>query len=219
MVVVTLWPVVVTSTPDPDPRTEASRATARAHGSTGHPGYRQYRDAQGVLHITNVESVGDAALVHGRTVPPLVPLVAPSAKGTLAERARPYNAIIEQAAKQYQLPVALVRAVVRTESNYNPRARSYKGAMGLMQLMPATARWLGVEDAYDPVQNVFGGSKFLRLLANRFKGDMVLVIAGYHAGAGAVQKYGGVPPYSTTRAYVKAVMRRFYKYRAQGSAP
>lgn len=163
--------------------------------------------------------VGRAALVHGRETPPFVPAHAPAKGASLAERARPYNAIIEQAAKQYQLPVALVRAVVRTESNYNPRARSYKGAMGLMQLMPATARWLGVEDAYDPVQNVFGGSKFLRLLANRFKGDMVLVIAGYHAGAGAVQKYGGVPPYSTTRAYVKAVMRRFYKYRGQPLTP
>lgn len=178
------------------------------------PGYRQYRDANGVLHVTNVQVHEQAAQVHGRVQPPVLPVVAPSTGTTLAERARPYQAIIEQAAKQYQLPVELVRAVVRTESNYNPRARSYKGAMGLMQLMPATARWLGVEDAYDPVQNVFGGAKFLRLLANRFKGDMVLVIAGYHAGAGAVQKYNGVPPYSTTRAYVKAVMRRFYKYRA-----
>lgn len=180
-------------------------------------GYRQYRDANGVLHVTNVEVHKDAALVHGRALPPLVPVVPKSSGTSLAERARPYNAIIEQAAKQYQLPVDLVRAVVRTESNYNPRARSYKGAMGLMQLMPATATWLGVEDAYDPIQNVFGGAKFLRLLANRFKGDMILVIAGYHAGAGAVQKYGGVPPYPTTRAYVKAVMRRFYNYRARSN--
>ena len=94
------------------------------------------------------------------------------------------------------------------------------GAMGLAQLMPSTARFLGVQQPFDPRQSVYGGAKFLRLLANRFGGDMVLVLAGYFSGAGAVQKYGGVPPHPGVRAYVKAVLRRFYAYErvSQGGA-
>ncbi|MCY1006883.1 lytic transglycosylase domain-containing protein [Nannocystis pusilla] len=84
--------------------------------------------------------------------------------------------------------------------------------MGLMQLMPSTARFLGVQQPFEPRQSIYGGAKFLRLLANRFGGDMVLVAAGYFSGAGAVQKYGGVPPHPGVRAYVKAVLRRFYAY-------
>jgi len=96
--------------------------------------------------------------------------------------------------------------------------------MGLTQLMPSTARFLGVGQPFEPRQNIYGGAKFLRLLANRFGGDMVLVLAGYFSGAGAVQKYGGVPPHPGVRAYVKAVLRRFYAYerelqrRDEGSA-
>ena len=110
------------------------------------------------------------------------------------------------------MPESLVRAVVHTESNYHPNVVSSAGAMGLTQLMPSTARFLGVTRPFDPRQNIYGGAKFLRLLANRFGGDMVLVLAGYFSGAGAVQKYGGVPPHSGVRGYVKAVLRRFYAY-------
>lgn len=179
-------------------------------------GYRSYRDAQGILHVTNVSVHSRGVTVHGRrTRAPAAASVTALQEGELRvpERAEKYAELIASAAKQYNLPEAFVRAVVHTESLYNPRARSSKGAMGLMQLMPTTAQWLGVEDPYDPAQNVYGGSKFLRLLANRFNGDMVLVLAGYHAGAGAVKKYNGVPPYASTRAYIKAVMRRFYAYR------
>ena len=183
--------------------------------------YYSYRDAEGVLHISNIRrSKGDWTLWKsfqgsgtGRLDKPLQRR--PSVKLGRSARARKYESLIVQAARRYDLPVALVRAVVHTESNYNPRAVSSVGAMGLMQIMPSTARYLGVKDAFDPHQNVYGGCKFLRLLANRFNGDMVLTIAGYHAGAGAVQKYGGVPPYESTRAYVKAVMRRYYAYERQ----
>ena len=183
-------------------------------------GYRSYRDENGVLHVTNVQATPKGVVVHGKArsgsrarADEQGQFNNDDSALSVPKRAERYEALIESAAAQYGLPIALVRAVVHTESNYNPQARSSKGAMGLMQLMPATAQWLGVENAYDPAQNIFGGAKFLRLLANRFEGDMVLVLAGYHAGAGAVKKYNGVPPYASTRAYIKAVMRRFYAYR------
>ncbi|MCA9209521.1 MAG: transglycosylase SLT domain-containing protein, partial [Planctomycetales bacterium] len=122
------------------------------------------------------------------------------------------DVFIAGAAQRYQLPEALIRAVIHTESRYNPDAVSHVGAMGLMQLMPATARYLGVAQPFDPMQNIYGGSKYLRLLANNFNGDMVLVLAGYFSGAGAVKKYGGVPPHPGVRRYVKAVLRRYYAY-------
>lgn len=128
------------------------------------------------------------------------------------ERSRRYEVTIRAAARLYRLPESLLRAVIHTESNYNPSAVSRTHAMGLTQLMPSTARYLGVTQPFEARQNIYGGAKFLRLLANRFGGDMVLVLAGYFSGAGAVQKYGGVPPHPGARAYVKAVLRRFYAY-------
>ncbi|HRI07273.1 MAG TPA: lytic transglycosylase domain-containing protein [Nannocystaceae bacterium] len=128
------------------------------------------------------------------------------------ERTRRYDRHIRGAAQLYQLPEALLRALIHTESRYRPNAVSPVGAIGLTQLMPATARYLGVMRPFDPRQNIYGGARFLRLLANRFNGDMVLVLAAYFAGAGAVQKHGGVPPFPGVRAYVKAVLRRYYAY-------
>ncbi len=132
-----------------------------------------------------------------------------------SERAHRYDAYIRGAARRYQLPESFVRAVIHTESRFSPSAVSSAGAMGLMQLMPSTAKFLGVTQPFDPRQNIYGGCKLLRLLANRFNGDMILVAAGYNAGAGAVLKYGGVPPYVETRAYVKSVLRRYYAYERQ----
>jgi hypothetical protein len=190
----------------------------------GRNNYYKYRDAEGRLHISNVRrSKGNWKLwksFEGSGGPAVA-----SGGGSRHRSHRPvnlsgaryhrYDTYIRGAANRYQLPEALVRAVVHTESNYNPQAVSRVGAMGLMQLMPSTAKYLGVDDAFNPRQNIYGGTKYLRLLANRFNGDMVLVIAGYHAGAGAVQKYGGVPPYESTRAYVRAVLRRYYAYERQ----
>lgn len=195
-----------------------AESTSRNYGRST---YYSYRDADGMLHISNIRrSKGPWKLWKhfegsgsGSFEAPLPSR--PSVKLGRSARARKYDSLIRAAAQRYDLPLALVRAVVHTESNYNPRAVSSVGAMGLMQIMPSTAKYLGVKDAFDPHQNVHGGCKFLRLLANRFNGDMVLTIAGYHAGAGAVQKYGGVPPYESTRAYVKAVMRRYYAYERQ----
>ena len=111
----------------------------------------------------------------------------------------------------YGLPEAFVTAVIRTESNFNPLARSRVGAVGLMQLMPETARTMGVLDRRDPYQNIMGGCRYLRLLANRFNGDFLLTVAAYNAGPGAVIRAGGSVP-SDVVPYVNAVIRRFHYY-------
>lgn len=116
---------------------------------------------------------------------------------------------IHELAPQFDLDPALVLEVVRAESNFNPRARSHKGAQGLMQLIPATARRFGVKDPYEPVQNLKGGMAYLRWLLQRFDGNLELTLAGYNAGENAVERHGGVPPYAETRAYVERILRRY----------
>lgn len=120
----------------------------------------------------------------------------------------PYLNIIHEVADAYQLSAELLKAIIKIESNYNPRAVSPKGAQGLMQLMPATAKRFGVSDVFDPEENIIGGVKFLRYLFDEFgENNLALVLAGYNAGEEAVRKYGNkIPPYAETRQYVKKVM-------------
>lgn len=121
---------------------------------------------------------------------------------------------IEQAAHRYGLEASLVRAVIHAESGFNARARSPKGAMGLMQLMPGTARDLGVLDAHIPGNNIRGGTQYLARLLARFNNDVTLATAAYNAGPEAVQKYAGVPPYAETRVYVQRVKILHQRYKA-----
>lgn len=117
-----------------------------------------------------------------------------------------YESLVQQHAQVHDLRPELVRAVIQVESGFNPRATSPKGAMGLMQLMPATARELGVVNAYDPAENIRGGTLYLRRLLDRYDGDERLALAAYNAGSGAVDRYGrAVPPYRETRDYVRRV--------------
>jgi soluble lytic murein transglycosylase-like protein len=118
----------------------------------------------------------------------------------------PYDAEIEAAAARHGVDPNLVRAVIRHESGFDPTATSSAGAMGLMQLMPGTASGLGVTDPYDPVQSIEGGTKYLKSLLDRFGGDVRLAVGGYNAGPGAVERYGGVPPYVETQRYVDRVL-------------
>jgi soluble lytic murein transglycosylase-like protein len=113
--------------------------------------------------------------------------------------------VIEEAARMHLLDPRLVAAVAGRESAYNPRAVSPAGACGIMQLMPATARFLGMSDVFDVRENVFGGTRYLRKLLDTFHGDLDLSLAAYNAGPGAVQRYNGVPPFRETQQYVKAV--------------
>ena len=118
----------------------------------------------------------------------------------------PFQAEITAAAKKYGLDPALLAGLVKQESNFNPNARSGVGAKGLTQLMDATARGLGVTDSFDPAQSLDGGAKFLSGLLKQFHGDPSLALAAYNAGPGAVQKYGGIPPYQETQRYVPLVL-------------
>jgi hypothetical protein len=129
----------------------------------------------------------------------------------LGDRA-PYSAEVTAAAGRYQLPRALVRAVMQIESGGNPIALSNRGAIGLMQLMPDTAKAMGVQDPYDPAQNIAGGARFLRVLANRFNGDLVKVLSAYHAGSVRVQTRDATP-FAATDDYVRKVLRAYYQLR------
>ena len=129
-----------------------------------------------------------------------------------------YQAEIAQAAKDYGVEEAVVRAIIHAESAFNPNALSRVGAQGLMQLMPATARRFGVANAFDAVQNIRGGVQYLAWLLKRFNGNVALAAAGYNAGEGAVDKYGGVPPYSETQRYVQRVGILADRYRGSLAA-
>lgn len=130
-----------------------------------------------------------------------------------------FGPMVDQAAKKYGVDPALIAAVMETESKFNPDAVSGAGARGLMQLMPATARGLGVTDASDPLQNVLGGAKLLGQLSQKYNGNLELTLAAYNAGSGAVDKHGGIPPYAETRKYVPLVMAAYERFKAQAGAP
>lgn len=173
-----------------------------------------YTDSDGVVHFSTTRTAGakvylkaDKARARGGINP-----VMPS--DTSPERFTRFDDEIHQAATLYQIPVELVRAIIKVESDYDPRAVSVAGARGLMQMIPATAERMQVRDTFDPRENIFGGVRYLRVLANNFNGDLQLTIAGYNAGEGAVMRYGGIPPYDETRMYVTKVLGYYHQYRA-----
>ena len=175
-------------------------------------------DADGVSHFTNVRGTGPGWKridFGGRTARAY--RTPPHLRDHSPDRYVRYEAYLQEAARLYQLPLAFLRAVVHIESDFDPNVISVDGAMGLMQLMPFTAERMGVTNPYDPRQNILGGARFLRILANQWQGDLVLTVASYNAGAGAVERYNGVPPYSETRRYVNRVIERYHSYRASAA--
>ena len=136
---------------------------------------------------------------------------------TSPERFTRYDVYIRQAAALYQIPEELVRAVIKVESDFDPRAVSPANARGLMQLVPETAERMMVTDIFDPRQNIFGGVRYLRVLANLFNGDLELTVAGYNAGENAVIRHGGIPPYAETQDYVARVLAHYRHYRANAA--
>jgi hypothetical protein len=212
-------------------------ALSLAAGSARAEVYR-YVDEQGVVHLTNVPT--------GRSYAKYQPSIHGSGKGInlIARRssilglglreiryslgslsvvgngARPepnsYDELIERVALRHGVPPALVKAVVKTESNFQRHAVSSKGAQGLMQLMPGTAADLGVQDAFSPEENLGGGTRYLRAMIDRY-GDWKHALAAYNAGPGRVDQYGGIPPYRETREYVERVLHYYRRYDGDSS--
>ena len=124
---------------------------------------------------------------------------------------REISLLISESAKKEEISPALLEAVILTESKFDKKAVSHVGAIGMMQLMPGTARMLGVDDPFDPVQNLEGGIKYLSQLSDKYQGDLVKTLAAYNAGPGRVDSYGGVPPFAETQKYVKNVLSMYRK--------
>lgn len=176
----------------------------------------RYVDADGVVHYTNVPQ-DSRYKIHqkSRSKPGPVAETLASEIRYYDEKARArYAKHIREAARANKLDVALIHAVISAESGYNPLARSSKGAAGLMQLMPETAKRYGVKNRLDPAQNIHGGARYLRDLVRMFNNDLQLAVAAYNAGENAVVKYGNrIPPYRETMTYVPRVMTYYRKYR------
>jgi soluble lytic murein transglycosylase-like protein len=175
----------------------------------------KYVDSDGVVHFTTTRPGNGQGHVYikGNAMRRGVSgLAVPPSDHDVARFSR-YDEHIHQAAALYQIPEQLVRAVIKVESDYDPRAVSVSGARGLMQLMPDTADRLQVRDIDDPRENIFGGVRFLRILANSFNGDLELTVAAYNAGEGEVMRSGGIPAIPETRDYVTRVTRFYRRYR------
>jgi soluble lytic murein transglycosylase-like protein len=168
----------------------------------------------GVISFSNSPSKTGKLYARTEAPKPAVHMPADSSPG----RYDRYDDHIRRAAALYQIPEELVRAVIKVESDFDPRAVSPANARGLMQLIPETADRMLVTDVFDPRQNIFGGVRYLRVLANLFNGDIELTLAGYNAGENAVIRHGGIPPYPETVDYVKRVLAYYRDYRGARSA-
>lgn len=158
-----------------------------------------YTDENGVVHFTNVPTDPRCKLIiRERHFDP---------------RSMKFDHLISKMSKKYMVDDSLVKAIIRVESNFNPRAVSKVGAQGLMQLMPETAEELKVKNPFNPEENIEGGVRYFKYLLNRFKNNLPLAIAAYNAGENAVKKYNGIPPYDATQKFVKMVLKYFREYK------
>jgi soluble lytic murein transglycosylase-like protein len=158
--------------------------------------------------IVTPRAVGSRQVAGTVVAPRVVAASAVPPEASTVETATGLDQTVEQIAAKHDLPPQLIHSVIKVESNYNPFAVSSKGALGLMQLIPATARRFGVSDVFNPVQNIEGGAKYLRYLLDLYGNDFPLALAAYNAGEGAVAKFGGVPPFLETRNYLTLVRKQ-----------
>ena len=167
----------------------------------------KYVDVEGVVHLTNVPTesgIKYTLIMREKRV---------IFDKKLGEDISKYDQLITRASEKYNVDPALIKAVIKAESNFNHRAVSKKGARGLMQLMPATASSLQVQDSFYPESNIEGGVRYLRYLLNYFSGNIHFALAAYNAGENAVIRYRGIPPYPETRVYIQRVLSYLDKFR------
>ena len=181
-------------------------------------------DNEGVIHLTNVRPnanfkpyLSDDSEGFGGERP--IVMAMPGGKKRVLYRVdvSRFDAIFRRAAEHYRLPFAFLKAVAKVESNFNPKAVSHAQAKGLMQLIDSTAADMRVADPFDPEQNIFGGARYLRLLANQFEGNMALVAAAYNSGPDRVRRLGRIPRIRETQRYVRRVLQMYRHYRSRGS--
>ena len=176
--------------------------------SNVHSDIYRYTDQEGVIHITNVPTEAN--------VPYVLVMREKRVTFKIAGTMSTYDPIIEKVSEKYDIDSTLVKAIIKAESNFNNRAVSPVGAKGLMQLMPATAASLQVDDSFHPENNIEGGVRYLRYLLNLFNGNLPLVLAAYNSGENTVMRYNNmIPPYRETRTYVKRVLHYLEQYRKE----
>lgn len=158
---------------------------------TSHADIYKFKDSEGVVHYTNIPQSKNYRKVMSES------------KSSARNK---YSYIIREKSRKYNIEPSIIKAVITAESNWNPRAISQKGAIGLMQLMPSTARDMKITNPHDPEQNIEAGTRYLRFLLNRFDGNINLALAAYNAGPGKVERSGGIPPITETKKYVRKVI-------------
>lgn len=164
----------------------------------------RYVDRNGVIHFTNTPTSSKYQLYirdRGRVEKPE------------KDRER-FDPVIQEASRRYGISFPLLKAMIQVESDYDLRAVSSKGAMGLMQIMPDTADLLDIRDPFDPRENIMGGTRYLKMMLERFNGELPLALAAYNAGPGSVDRYNRIPPYQETESYVKKILDHFNRFKA-----
>lgn len=171
---------------------------------TAHADIYRYIDEDGVMHFTNTPT----SSTHEYKL-----FLREKPKSTKTYSSKKYDDIIAKASRQYGVSFPLLKAIIKAESGFDPRAVSKKGAKGLMQIMPENFKLLGIQDPFDPSQNIHAGARYFKQMYERFNGKLALSLAAYNAGPTAVERYKTVPPYEETEEYVRRVLKFFYDFK------